>query len=493
MKDVERQLTANWMRASLSEVCDISSGCGFPESLQGRREGEIPFYKVGDISEAWKCGKILLEKANNYITRQEAEALKATPLPAATTVFAKIGPSIALNRRVLLSAPGLVDNNVMGLVPNQAVIDPQYLFYFSCTLRLDHLNVTGKVPFIRKSAVGDIRIPLPPMVEQKRIAAEITERLQRLDTAAAGLKSVQEELMRQRSAILEAACSGRLVATEAAVARGEGRSYESAEVLIRNVKIAYPSKRHEETWAEKAIRAKKKPLPEGWAWIKVSNLGRDPESVVRSGPCLRAQDFDESGVPVLNVGCVRWGEFDESKLNYLRERIAAEFKKYQIEAGDILFTRTGSTGRCAVATKRQAGWLLTDHILRTRVDRKMCIPEFVGMVFESAALAGEQTQGSTAIPSRSGLNKSVLSNADVPLAPYREQVRIVAEMQRRVVHLNALQAAVRTSLERSKELRQSILNRAFEGKTAGQFSGPLQNESGLQESDGEQKEAVMRV
>ena len=489
----DTQLPSNWTRASLSEVCDISSGYGFPESLQGRTAGEIPFYKVADISEAWKSGQIRLEKANNYITQDEARSLKATPLPPATTVFAKIGPSIALNRRMMLAVPGIIDNNVMGLIPNQLVIDPLYLFYFSCTLRLNERSHPAKVPFIRKSMVGEIPIPLPPLEEQQGIAAEITQRLERLDAAAGGLKSVHEELMRQRSAILQAACTGQLVPIEAELARKEGRSFESAEALIQKVRLRNPSRR-QKGFSPIKQSDKRKTLPEGWAYIKVRDLGGDPDSVIRSGPYLRAQDFEDGGVPVLNVGCVRWGEFDESKLNRLPERKAAEFKRYRIEAGDILFTRTGSIGRCAVATARQAGWLLTDHILRTRVDQKICVPEFVGIAFERSALGGEQAQASTATDSRLGLNKTLLGSSEVPLPPYTEQIRIVAEVERRMVHLNALQTAVRTSLERSKELRQSILERALGGKFLTRPSSGSQPATATRQEMGAQhKEAFVRV
>jgi len=32
---------------------------------------------------------------------------------------------------------------------------------------------------------------------------------------------------------------------------------------------------------------------------------------------MKSKEFSEHGVPVLNVGCVQWGYFDESKLNHL--------------------------------------------------------------------------------------------------------------------------------------------------------------------------------
>src|SRR5438046_1281145 len=105
----------SWRREKLRDVCTILAGFGFPERMQGRTRGSVPFYKVGDISEAWKRGETYLTTAHHYLSDAEARELRAKPLPKDTTVFAKIGAAIALNRRAILSKPALVDNNVMGL------------------------------------------------------------------------------------------------------------------------------------------------------------------------------------------------------------------------------------------------------------------------------------------------------------------------------------------------------------------------------------------
>ena len=181
-------LPPNWTRAALGDVCEIISGFGFPESLQGRTEGDVPFYKVGDISNAWKRGSVYLTQANHYISRQQATSITPRLLPAATTVFAKIGAAIALNRRALLSTPALVDNNVMGLHPIDAILNATYLFYFACTLRLDEISQATTVPSIRKSDVIRIELPLAPLREQTRIVGEIEKQFTRLDSAVAALK-----------------------------------------------------------------------------------------------------------------------------------------------------------------------------------------------------------------------------------------------------------------------------------------------------------------
>jgi type I restriction enzyme S subunit len=108
-------LPPQWVRATVEQMCDILSGYGFPIRLQGRSEGEVPFFKVGDISNACRDGSCRLREAQHYLTKAEADSIKARALPVNTVVFAKIGEAISLNRRAVLDVPGIVDNNCMGV------------------------------------------------------------------------------------------------------------------------------------------------------------------------------------------------------------------------------------------------------------------------------------------------------------------------------------------------------------------------------------------
>jgi type I restriction enzyme, S subunit len=85
-------LPTSWAKATLGEISDIWSGYGFPEHLQGRTEGEVPFFKVGDISEAWKRNEIFLFRANHYLTNDEMNELRATPLPRRQQFSQKLVP-----------------------------------------------------------------------------------------------------------------------------------------------------------------------------------------------------------------------------------------------------------------------------------------------------------------------------------------------------------------------------------------------------------------
>src|SRR5205807_1829378 len=103
----------------------------------------------------------------------------------------------------------------------------------ACTLKLMELAKATTVPSVRKTEIVPIVIPLAPLAEQTRIVAEIEKQFTRLDDAVAALKRIQVNLKRYRASVLKAACEGRLVPTEAELARKEGRDYEPASELLK--------------------------------------------------------------------------------------------------------------------------------------------------------------------------------------------------------------------------------------------------------------------
>ena len=77
--------------------------------------------------------------------------------------------------------------------------------------------------------------PIPPLDEQAEIVAEIEKQFTRLEAGVAGLRRVQANLKRYRAAVLKAACEGKLVPTEAELARQEGRTYETGAQLLERI------------------------------------------------------------------------------------------------------------------------------------------------------------------------------------------------------------------------------------------------------------------
>lgn len=157
--------------AKLGDVCSFFSGTGFPNIYQGQKTGKYPFYKVGDISKNVLLGNKKLVYSDNYIDDATVQAIKGIVLPPKTVVFAKIGEALRLNRRAITNCYCLIDNNAMGILPNNTILDELYFYYFMCSVDLQNYCESTTVPSVRKTRIAEIEILLPPLEEQRRIAA----------------------------------------------------------------------------------------------------------------------------------------------------------------------------------------------------------------------------------------------------------------------------------------------------------------------------------
>ncbi len=452
------ELPEGWQQLTLGASCKIMAGFGFPERLQGNASGDLAFYKVGDISEAWKRGDVRLTKANHYISEPEAREIRAKPLPENTTVFAKIGAAIALNRRAILSEPSLVDNNVMGLHPINEALDHKYLFHFFCTIKLGELSRATTVPSVRKSDIEQIVIPVPPVSEQLRIVAEIEKQFTRLEVGVAALRRVQANLKRYRAAVLKAACEGRLVPTEVELAEAEKRKtkFESGEALLARILTERRTNwqrrgKYKEPVVPDASELGQ--IPKGWTWARIGQLfecivpNRDkPRSFTGEIPWITLPDFSEHSTIKSTI----------SQLG-LSKREVEENHARLIPSGSVVMSCIGRFGLVAK--------LGQDSVINQQL-HAFLIPQFLPPEYFVYALRVqkaymERISTSTTI---AYLNKDNCNSVPIPLPPVAEQIRIVAEVERRLSVIDELEAVVSSNLRRATCLRQSILKKAFTGQ-----------------------------
>ena len=176
----------SWPLVEISDIAEIFSGAGFPKEFQGLTEGDYPFAKVGDISKAKVSEGTTISSAANHVSSETASRLRATIFPTGSIVFAKIGEAIRKNNRCITTKEMAFDNNVMGIHFDQDTVLNDFAFRFLDTLDFHALSNSTTVPSIRKGDVGRIKIPLPPLEEQKRIAGILdqADALRRLRTHA---------------------------------------------------------------------------------------------------------------------------------------------------------------------------------------------------------------------------------------------------------------------------------------------------------------------
>ncbi|MFZ5529903.1 MAG: hypothetical protein ACOY4U_02480, partial [Pseudomonadota bacterium] len=218
-------------------------------------------------------------------------------------------------------------------------VRPKYLYYWMKSARIPNRGYGRHYQYLRQ-----LSVPLPPPNKQDKIVAEIEKQFSRLDEAVANLKRVKANLKRYRAAVLKAAVEGRLVETEAELARREGRSFETGAQLLQRI---LETRRKE--WKGKGKY--KEPaapdttalpeLPEGWVWASLDQLTTQIADVDHKMPKLF-----EGGIPYISTKDFT-GEseidFDGAK-RISPSDFEALCKKVRPVRGDILLSRYGTVG-----------------------------------------------------------------------------------------------------------------------------------------------------
>jgi len=164
--ELELNENNNWVeKVKLKEVATVGSGNGFPISYQGKKEGELPFYKVSDMNTVGN--EMYMFTSNNYISIADKSQLRATLFPKETIIFPKIGAAIATNKKRILTQDSCFDNNVMGLTASNK-IKPLYLYALLLNKNISDFASDSNPPSIRKSKVEDWIINVPSIEVQNK-------------------------------------------------------------------------------------------------------------------------------------------------------------------------------------------------------------------------------------------------------------------------------------------------------------------------------------
>ena len=462
----QNYLPSGWVIASLGEICDKPEYGWTTKAKAATNENGLKLLRTTDISKGF------IDWSGVPICEQEPPWPERYLLSDGDIVISRAG-SVGLSA-LIVNCPVAVFASYLIRFRAKPGVGKKYLLYFLSSPayweQIAQESAGIALQNVNAKKLSGIAVPLPPLPEQHRIVAEIETQFTRLDASVAALRRAQANLKRYRASVLKDACEGRLVPTEADLARSEGRDYEPAAVLLERI-LAERRARWESQ--EKKRGKYKEPaasdtsalpeLPEGWVWAILESLSELKGGVTKGQRYKSDQTLME--VPYLRVANVQRGFLDLSNVSTI-EASQENIDQLRLIAGDVLFTEGGDRdklGRGWVWKGEIEECIHQNHVFRARPLSNSVIPEFMswwgnsfGQDFFSRF--GKQTTNLASI------NLTVLSQFPIPLPPLAEQRRIVAEVERRLSVVQQAEATVEASLARAERLRQSILKQAFSGK-----------------------------
>lgn len=468
-------LPPTWCATNIGDVGEITTG-NTPSKKDPSNYGNYcPWVKPPDLNPT-----IPITDTEEKLS--EKGASEARVLSADSVMVCCIG---SLGKTGLAGVPLATNQQINSITFDERLVAPRYGFYYCQTLTnwlAENASATT-VSIVNKGVFSTAPFVLAPRQEQDRIVAEIEKQFTRLDDAVAALKRVQANLKRYRASVLKAACEGRLVPTEAELARKEGRDYEPASELLKRI-LAERRAKWEADQLQKMSAAGKRPkddewnlkyeepsgpdisnlpdIPEGWTWgtwEQISNW-------VTYG-FTRPMPHVPMGIPIVTAKNVKSGSIDFNNCDFTTaEAFQALSDKDRPRAGDILVTKDGTIGRPAVVGSEV--FCINQSVAVVWLRSCPLDREYLRCVIES-----EHTQKPIWAKAR-GVAIQHLSITDfaklpMPIPPLPEQRRIAEELDRLLSVIFHLETVAGQQLRHSTSLRQSVLQTAFSGKLVPQI------------------------
>ncbi|MEX6632968.1 restriction endonuclease subunit S [Hyphococcus lacteus] len=387
-----------WNVRRLDSTGKFKSGSGFPEIEQGGKEG-VPFLKVSDMNLIGNETEITT--ANNYLTADHIKRLGYRPIYSRAIIFAKVGAAIFLERK-RKAENFLIDNNMMAFVPSD-LIDYDYLACLFGTIIFSKFAQIGALPSYNAGDLGSIKVALPTISEQKKIAAFLGA----VDDRLAALRKKRDLLSDYKRGAMQQIFSQKIRFT-----RDDGTPYP------------------------------------GWEEKKLGEV-----SAIYDGT-HQTPKYVKSGVPFYSVEHVTANDF--SKTKYIAEEVyASECNRVSLERNDILMTRIGDIGTARIIDwDVRASFYVSLALIKCTSD---VIPSFLLQCIRSSEFQQELHKRTIHVAFPRKINLGEIGHCLLGL-PHREEQQKIADF------LSAIDAkidAVAQQIDRTETFKKGLLQQMF--------------------------------
>lgn len=375
--------------ARLENICSINMGQS-PESSSYNENGEgMPFFQGNaDFGELHPKVRIWCN---------------------APTKIAECG-DILISVRAPIGALNIADKQccigrgLAALTVNETLCSPKYLWY-GLEYKVDELNSKGTgstFKAINKKTLAETEIPLPPLEEQRRIAAT--------------LDKVSDLIAKRRAQL------------------------DKLDLLVKARFVGM--------FGDPVTN------PYGYPVHQLS----DYIEFLTSGSRGWAQYFSDEGEYFITIKNVKNCRITLNDVQHIVPPDNAEAKRTKVQEGDLLISITADLGRTGVVTKEIAdhGAYINQHLTCIRLNQNSVLPLYVAYYMESDAGKGQfQAKNQSAV--KAGLNFNSINTLRLMVPPKEQQECFISFVEQ----TDKSKLTIQQSLDKLEMLKKALMQQYF--------------------------------
>ena len=401
---VANSTSQNWPRVKLGELCNLVNGDAYRET-DWSDEG-VPIIRIQNLNNP--------NKPFNYWTGSIDDRVVVKPGDVLLAWSGTPGTSFGTHRWT--RGIGILNQHIFRVDLDTTRIDPEWAV-FSINEQLAEMigRAHGAVGLrhVTKGECESLPILLPPLTEQRRIAARLREQMAEVERARAAVQAQLDAAQSLPAALLRAIFAS--------------------------------------------------PAAHRWPIHKLGDLLEDA-----CNGLYKPDHFCGHGTPILkmfNIGRLN-GQWDLMRVDKM-EVTENEQKQFGLRVGDIMFNRVNSrelVGKCAVVDESTSGAVFESKIMRLRLKTNVADPVFVATFLNSHPGRLQIEKRTRQIIGMATVNRSDLNSFEIVLPSIQEQKKLVLRLDTELAAASSLAESLETRLAEIELLPAAVLREAFNGE-----------------------------
>ncbi|MEZ5593902.1 MAG: restriction endonuclease subunit S [Gammaproteobacteria bacterium] len=400
-----------------------------------------------------------IDRENKKIT--DPQRLNGSDAPSRARKVINKGDVLVSLTRPNLNAVALVpdkyDNQIASTgfeVIKPVVVDSRYIFGLVRSKSFIDA-ISGKVqgalyPAAKSADVQGFKFPLPPLAEQKIIAAKLDELLAQVDSIKTRLDAIPNILKRFRQSVLAAAVSGKLTEDW----RGSQEALEPVEC-----------RKGEFSDLERVFeRTKSYEIPQEWEWFRLGELG----SIAGGGtPRKSEESFWNGEIPWVTPKDMKVSYIESSQVTITEEGVSKSSTK-KIVQNSVLFVVRGMILAHSFPVAINLKKVTINQDMKALspyagIDSSYLLRALQARRSDFVHLASSSTHGTKRLEPKYFLNIAI------SIPPLNEQTEIVRRVEQLFAFADQIEQQVKNAQSRVNNLTQSILAKAFRGELTAEW------------------------
>ena len=391
--------------ALLGEIAEVAAGGGAPQNADSFTAEGTPFIRAGSLNPLVNGAS---ESTLEHLTDEVAKEHGLRKFPRDTVVFAKSGMSATKGHVYRLRNEAYVVNHLAAIIPTQRVV-PEFLEHSLRVFSPVRLIQDAAYPSVRLSDVATMKIPLPPLAEQRRIA-EVLDRAEALRA-------------KRRAALAQ------------------------LDALTQSLFL--------DLFGDPATN------PKGWELRAIGD-----ELKLQGGYAFKSSDYTSAGIRLVKISNVQKDNLEWSEIDRLPSGHLEEFSDFSLCAGDIVLALTRpiikslNSVKIAVVQPSDVPCLLNQRVGRFRFSSASRLTPAYLLEYCRTKIFFRAVQSFCSESLQPNMSTSQVEAIEMAVPP----IALQREFARRVTAVESLKTAQRASLAELDALFATLQHRAFRGE-----------------------------